>query len=134
MGIDVLKRMIAGTSFGGILFFIVLTFLNVQAIEVPVSKLWTDMAASLALGIYFGLSSLMFDIERWSRLKQTVIHGLTSLAVFFPTAIRLNWIPLDRAVMMTCLLIFLTIYALFWFCAWWYYKRLAQSMNEMVKK
>nr|WP_257788068.1 DUF3021 domain-containing protein [Novibacillus thermophilus] len=112
----------------------VLTVLNVLAIEVPVSKLWTDMAVSLALGIYFGLSSLMFDIERWSRLKQTVIHGLTSLAVFFPTAIRLNWIPLDRGVMMTCLLIFLTIYVLFWFCAWWYYKRLAQSMNEIVKK
>ena len=55
MGINVLKRMIAGTSFGGILFFIVLTVLNVLAIEVPVSKLWTDMAVSLALGIYFGL-------------------------------------------------------------------------------
>lgn len=105
-----------------------------QAIEVPVSKLWTDMAACLALGIYFGLSSLMFDIERWSRLKQTVIHGLTSIAVFLPIAIRLNWIPPDGAVFITCLLIFLTIYVLFWFSAWWYYKRLTQSMNEMVKK
>lgn len=134
MGNEIVKRIIAGISFGGIYFFIVLTVLNVLTIDVPISKLWVDMMGCLLLGVYFGVASLIFDIERWSRLRQTVIHAILSLIIFFPTAIGLGWIPLHPPVMITCFIIFIMLYALFWFGAWWYYRRLTQSMNDLVKE
>lgn len=134
MGIEVVKRVIAGISFGSIFFFIVLSVFNVQAIEVPLTKLWLDMLGCFIIGIYFGVASLIFDIEKWSRLRQTVIHVLLSLVVFFPTAIGLDWIPRDASIMLTCFVVFITAYALFWFGAWWYYRRLTQTMNHLVRK
>lgn len=134
MGFEVVKRTIAGISFGGIYFFVVLTILNAQTMNIPVSKLWVDMMGCLIIGIYFGVSSLIFDIERWSRLKQTVTHAILSLIIFFPIAIGLGWIPLDVPVMITCFIIFIAAYALFWFGAWWYYRKLTQSMNDLVRK
>lgn len=134
MGIELIKRTIAGISFGGVYFFIVLTVLNVQVIDVHISKLWVDMTGCFGIGIYFGVSSLIFDIENWSRLKQTLTHSVLSLIIFFPVAIGLGWIPREASVIITCLVIFIMIYALLWFGMWWYYRKLTQSMNDLVRK
>lgn len=134
MGFEVIKRSLSGLGFGSIYFFIILTVLNVRAIDVPVSKLWVDMIGCLLIGLYFGISSLIFDIEPWSPLKQTVTHFILSLIVFFPVAIRFGWIPLKTAPLITGFVIFFLLYVLFWFGALLFYKKLRDAMNDSLKK
>lgn len=130
---EILKRAMIGIGYGGIITFLALTLLKAGQIEVSVDEIWLHMAVSLAIGVYFGVASLIFDNESWSPLKQTAVHFLLSLAFFFPIAIGVGWIPSRLLPVIAGLAIFIIIYAVFWFCIRWYLKKLESSMNHSIK-
>lgn len=130
---ELIKRGFIGMGFGGIVIFVALTVIKFQAVEVSIDTLWLSTLASLFIGVYYGVASLIFNVEVWSPLKQTSIHFCLSLIIFFPTAVGIGWIPnrpLDIAI---GFLIFLFNYLLFWFCLRWYFKRLTAAMNNSLK-
>ncbi|TXC89385.1 DUF3021 domain-containing protein [Metabacillus litoralis] len=83
---------------------------------------------------YFGSASLLFDIDSWSPLKQTVIHFLISITVWLPLAIFIGWLPLEPSPLLLGIGSFVIVYVLFWYGIQTYFKKIAKEMNNSVKK
>src|SRR5690606_40442451 len=76
--IEVLKRSMTGLGIATIITFSFFTIMVIQDIQVPTFIIWKNMLGAIVMGLYFGNASLLFEIEKWSPLKQTVIHFLRS--------------------------------------------------------
>lgn len=128
------QRSVAGVAWGGFITFIALTVLMLNDINPHISTIWLYMLASLVLGIYFGLATVIFEHESWSPLKQTIIHFSLSVTIYFIFALSLEWVPFTFVAIVNSFLFFTIIYAIFWFGFSLYYKRIANSLNESLKK
>ncbi|WP_051237208.1 DUF3021 domain-containing protein [Paenibacillus pinihumi] len=134
MVFEILRRMAWGTSLAFVVSFSAVTVLVLTETEIPMKDLWLHMAGSLTIGIYFGLASLLFGYERWSLLKQLGVHYLLSMAVYFPVAIGIGWIPLQPLALLLGAGLFTLTYAGFWFSIRWYLIKQANSMNKSVRR
>lgn len=134
MMIEILKRGMIGVAFGGIYTFVALTIIKFNHIEVSISEVWTHMLASLILGIYFGLSSFIYENERWSPLKKTVIHFSLSIIVFFLIAIPIGWIPFQILSILLGILLFIIMYSLYWTGYYLYFKKMENDLNEQLQR
>lgn len=88
------------------------------------------------MGVCFGAGSLIWEVEGWSILKQTILHLLLSSAVMFPSAYLMQWMERSVKGVAVYLGVFIGIYAMIWFTAylsWWgKIKRLNLKMKEKL--
>ena len=131
---EMMRRSLLGLGFTAIITFAFLTVMTVQDIEVPVSIIWKNMLGSMVMGIYFGCASLIFDREKWSPLKRTVIHFLLSVIVWLPLAIWLGWVPFAFLTILIGVGTFIIAYLLFWYGSYLYFKKIENEMNHSIKK
>lgn len=131
---EIARRSMFGIGFAGILTFIFLTVMTFAGIDATVSVIWLNMLGSLVIGIYFGAASLIFEIEKWSPLKQTIVHFILSITVYFPIAIAVGWIPFSLVPMLAGLGGFILTYSMFWLGISWYLRKIASSLNHSVKR
>ncbi|WP_164670836.1 DUF3021 domain-containing protein [Virgibacillus doumboii] len=130
MIIEAIKRSMTGIAFGGIVTFIALTIVKFTGTNASVSQIWNYMLCSFIIGIYFGLASFIFEDNGWSYLKQTVIHFILSIVIYFIISLFIaNWIPFTIAAILFSFLGFIFVYALFWIGYYLYYKKVEESMN-----
>lgn len=134
MMVKVMGRSFVGLGFAAIITFVALTIFMMQGMEVPVAILWRNMFGSLLMGVYFGAASLIFEIENWSPLKQTVIHFFISLMVWLPIGLYLGWIPFDIVSLLIAVVLFVVTYMIFWFSTKLYFMKIAKEMNHSVRK
>ena len=134
MIIDILKRSMLGIAFGGIFTFIALTIMKFNHIDGTVSEIWMHMLASFIIGIYFGLSSFIYENDKWSPLKMIVIHFSLSIVVYFIVAFTVNWVPFHFFAILGSILLFIIIYSIFGTGYYLYYKRMEEAMNKHLKK
>ncbi|MCK0471680.1 DUF3021 domain-containing protein [Halalkalibacter sp. APA_J-10(15)] len=134
MIVEAVKRMMTGIAFGGLITFIVLTIIHFNDIETTIFYVWASMLCSFIIGIYFGLSSFIFEANDWSLLKQTVIHFMMSISFYFIIALIVGWVPLTVLAILLTSLIFILFYALMWTGYYLYYKRIEKSMNDSLSK
>ena len=134
MIIEILKRSLIGIAFGALYTFIALTIMKFNHIEGSVAEVWNHMLASFVLGIYFGLSSFIYEKDQWSPLKATLIHFFLSIAIYFFIAIPMGWIPLDFKFIILGVVLIIVIYGLYWTGYYLYFKRVEVSMNEHFQK
>lgn len=92
------------------------------------------MLLAIILGIYFGLSSFIFSENNMSALKQTVIHYFLSVGFYFFIAYIGEWVPFSPLAILIAILIFTIIYAVNWLGYYFYYKKVAEQMNENLKR
>lgn len=128
------NKVMMGIATGGLFTFIALTIIRFTQIKTTIEEIWLYMLASLIIGIYFGLSSFIFEKENWSPLKQTVIHFSFSIIGFFLIAIPIGWIPFRFFSIIAGIIVFVIIYILNWTGFYLYYKRIEASMNEHLQK
>lgn len=131
---EIIKRSMIGIAAGGIFTFIALTIMKFKHIEGTVSEVWMHMLASFILGIYYSLSSFIYEYDGWSPLKKTVIHFSLSIVVYFFIAIPTGWIPLHPLSITIGIAIFILVYVLFWIGYFLYYKKVEATMNEQLNK
>ncbi|MBY7142167.1 DUF3021 domain-containing protein [Virgibacillus sp. NKC19-3] len=134
MIVEALKRVTSGIAVGGVWTFVVLSILKFNHIEATVSDIWISMLGSLIIGIYFGLSSFIFEVDNWSHLKTTAIHFSLSIAVYFIIAFSAEWVPFTPFAIITSALIWILIYILVWTGWFIYFKKIEASLNEEVRK
>ncbi|MBM7702461.1 DUF3021 domain-containing protein [Metabacillus iocasae] len=133
MIVKLLTRSFAGLGFGAIMMLIFLFIFYVQGIEeINLSLLLVNMIGSLFIGMYWGVSSCIFENGRWSPLKQLVIHFILSVLVYYPIAISLGWLPLGVIEIFISFFIFLFIYMTIWFGMRVYFKKLEDSLNKLL--
>ncbi|SET50969.1 Protein of unknown function [Salinibacillus kushneri] len=129
-----IRRSFIGLGFTAIVTFIALSIMVVQGVEASVSDIWKNMLGSMLMGVYFGIASLLYDIESWSPLKQTLIHFLLSIFIWLPLALYLGWVPFDVESLFIATGLFILSYAMFWFGTCIYFLKLEKEMNNSIKK
>ncbi|MCT1905058.1 DUF3021 domain-containing protein [Oceanobacillus sojae] len=134
MILEALKRSVVGIAFGGILTFIALTIMKLNEYEAGVSEIWMHMGASMLLGIYFGISSLIFGDSGSNLVKKSIIHFLLSYSVWLIIAGMVGWIPLNAPVVIGSSLSFSLLYLLNWFGWFLYFKKVETTLNNHLHK
>ena len=133
MIVEMIRRSIFTLGFTAIITFVFLTVMVIQDMQVPVATIWENMLGSMVMAIYFGASSLLFEME-WSPLKQTVIHFLLSIGIWLPIALFIGWLPLAPLPILLGIGIFIVVYLLFWYGSYVYFKKVENEMNNSVKR
>lgn len=127
---EILKRTMFGISYGGINTMIALTILMIYQITPPISTIWLYTLMGFILGIYFALASFIFEVETWSPLKKTVIHFTSSISCYFIIALSVGWVPFKTKAIIITILLFIIVYAIFWFSYRTYSKRIEVRLNK----
>jgi len=134
MIVEMIRRSMFGLGFSAIFTFAILTIMMMQDIQAPIPIVWKNMLGGMIMGVYFGSASLIFDLEKWSPLKKTVIHFIISIIVWLPIAMWIGWLPMELIPILTGIISFLVMYLLFWYGSYLYFKRIENEMNHSVKK
>src|SRR5690625_6386926 len=96
-----------------------------------VVEVWIYMLGSMILGVYFGVASLIFEIEKWSPLKQLAVHFVLSVILWLLIAIFIaGWIPFTPLSIAISFCIFVGIYVLFWLGFRVHFKKMQSDMNR----
>nr|WP_289039556.1 DUF3021 domain-containing protein [uncultured Allobacillus sp.] len=131
---EAFKRSFVGMAFAALISFIFITVLLITETESTILDIWKGMFGSLIMGIYFGSASLIFDNEKWSPLKQTMIHFFLSVTVWLPLALLLGWVPVGIIPIVIGLVSFVIIYTVFWFVLQSYFSKVEKDLNEQIKR
>ncbi|MEK3937620.1 DUF3021 domain-containing protein [Sporosarcina sp. FSL W7-1349] len=134
MIVEVARRSLIGLGYTAIITFSILTAMMFQDVQVPISEIWRNTLGGMAMGIYFGGASLIFEIEEWSPLKKTAFHYLISIIIWLPLGIWMGWLPLQLVPILIGIGTFSVVYLLFWYGSYLYFKRMENEMNHSVKK
>ncbi|GLB46302.1 DUF3021 domain-containing protein [Philodulcilactobacillus myokoensis] len=85
------------------------------------------------IGILFGLSSLIFKIDHWSLLKQTITHAVVTYICFSILAILAGWFPFNLIMFIYFTIIFIIIYIFIWIAERLKYHALINDINRKLK-
>ena len=88
---------------------------------------------SLIYGAAFGGASVIWDMENWSLLKQTVLHLLIISVSSLPIAYCMYWIPHTFRGILIYIAIFFFIYFTIWIGRYFTMKKKIQAINDKIK-
>ena len=89
---------------------------------------------SLLYGATWGSASVIWELERWSLLRQSVAHlAICSLATF-PIAYWMRWMAHSAAGVAGYFATFLGIYAIIWAAQYFAIKRRLQQINRRMQE
>ena len=87
---------------------------------------------SMIYGAAWAGASLVWDAEKWSLLKMTLVHlAITSLATF-PIAYFARWMPHNAGGILLYIGIFIAIYVSIWLSQYAAMKKRIQALNEKL--
>ncbi len=131
----ILIRGLIGTIIGG---FINATFifglsLTSEELVLTTSILRFQYFGALAIGFYSAAVSIIFDIEEWSLLRQTITHGLL-MTPYLPFAHYMGWMPGDLGGRFIFIGVYVLVYAIIWFSFKTYWTRKIRQMNLEIER
>jgi|GEM_PF-829869 len=88
---------------------------------------------TLAVGMWCSGISIVFDIEEWSILRQTITHSLL-LAPYLPFAFYIGWVPPTTIGKILFVLFYFVVYFIIWFCFKLYWTKKAKELNEELER
>lgn len=133
------KYALIGALFGLSSCFIILTISLLQLPNEAVTgeDLLLHLLISLFLGIACGLSSLIFEIERWSFIVKLAIHYVVILVLVLVSGAIGNWYanPLESPRgFMLFIAIQLFVYIIIFIIAYWINVKEVKEINEKLSK
>lgn len=84
------------------------------------------------LGTGFAASSIIWEIEHWSILKQTGVYFLLISVIMMPVAYFSYWMEHSLAGFLLYFGIFVLIFILIWMIEFLFWKRAVKKMNETL--
>lgn len=99
--------------------------------EIPAVILQTVLSA--LLGAAFCGGSVVWEIESWSLLKQTVIYFLLGAVTMLPCAYALYWTKRSITGLLIYLLVFIVLFAVIWVIQYLLEKKAVERMNEKLQ-
>lgn len=120
------KTVFLGVSIGCIIF-------TLSAIVFADNDTKVMAIGSIAIGLAFGISSLIHDSERFSLLTKTLIQLFAGITTFFTVAYFCEWFPFTPGPLITAIIIFLVIFFIIWFIMYLVEKKRTDLINEKIK-
>lgn len=90
--------------------------------------------AAIVYGAVWGGASVIWEIEKWGLLRQTVTHLCIVSAVTFPIAYLLQWMEHSFLGVLSYFGIFLGIYAAIWLSLTISIRRKLKKINRTIQK
>lgn len=91
-----------------------------------------QFGCSILMGAALGAGGCVYSVERWSLLKQTVLHFLITSLSMLPTAYVMHWMPHSVVGFLLYVVIFLTIYVVIWLCQYFAMRKTVQRINARL--
>lgn len=92
----------------------------------------TQLGGSLLYGAALAGASVIWEVERWSLLRQTATHLLICSAATLPAAWGLYWMPHSGVGILEYFGVFFAIYLLIWVVTYGRIKRQVRQFNEKI--
>lgn len=102
--------------------------------EIPLNSFLINYIISILVGFAFASGTAIYQVERWSITKQTLIHFVLTTSVFIPSAIICKWTRPDIVSIMTYIVVFVIIYVSIWVIQYNFWKKRIRKINEKLKK
>lgn len=136
---QIFKYSLIGALFGLSSCFIILTISLLQLPNEAVTgeELFRHLLISLVLGIACGVSSLIFEMERWSFLVKLVIHYILILVLVLISGAIGNWYvnPLQSPQgFMLFIVIQLFVYVIIFLISFWFNAKEVREINEKLSQ
>ena len=84
------------------------------------------------IGTTFATTTVLFEIDNWSLLKQTIIHFVITSIVMYIAGFLCSWFPHTLVSTLIWFGVFIVIYVIFWISFSSYYKNKVKKMNEAL--
>ena len=97
-----------------------------------VNAVIVQMLCSLIVGAASAGSSVIFEMERWSILKQTLVHFAVISVPFFGLGYLLNWLPHQLYGALGYVGAFIAVYLIMWFSIYFSIKFKLKKMNVQL--
>ncbi|WP_285768401.1 DUF3021 domain-containing protein [Peribacillus sp. SI8-4] len=131
-----LVRSFVGICFGALVM--VLTcfgFIGFGGVHELDSELFVKNAIGCLLcGWFFSTATILFEIEKWSLIFQTILHFLTVTILYFLLSFFVGWIPFTFKGLMTGIAIFLPFYGVVWIIFYLYFRYQVKVLNDGLDK
>jgi len=86
------------------------------------------------LGGAAAAGSVVWEIERWSLLRQTVVYFSILAVTMLPVAYFAHWMEHSLAGFISYFAIFIVMYAIIWFIQYFIWKKKIRLMNEKLQR
>lgn len=84
------------------------------------------------IGVSFAATTVIFEMDRWSIIRQTALHFVINSIVMFAAGFLCGWFPHTVKSTIIWFAIFITVYIIIWFCFTLYYKLKVKQINEKL--
>lgn len=92
-----------------------------------------QVVAAMITGMGWSIPSIVYDIDKLSRIQQVLIQMVVGMTVYLPVSLYMKWIPTNNTGIALCSLLFMVVMALaIWFCFYMYYKGEAKAINRKL--
>lgn len=85
------------------------------------------------IGIAFAGGAQVFEIERWSFLKQGIVHFLITAAVWMPVA-WVCWMPVPREAIWISVSGWIATYAITWGIQYFLWQKKVRELNRSIRR
>lgn len=102
-----------------------------QGSELSAVLFQTLLAA--VLGLVFGASSVIWELDHWSILKQTGIYFLITLMTMLPISYLAGWMEPSLKGLFIYIGIFIGIFIVMWLIQYLIWKNKVKTMNQRMK-
>lgn len=120
-----------GVFINQIVYFILA--LNNDIVSLSSHIVITQFIISVLCGFYLVGVSVIFDVEEWSLLRQTITHSIVMLP-YFPIAYYAGWIPKTPFGVLLFILNYIIVYIIIWLSFRMYWTKKAKEINSELKK
>ncbi len=93
-----------------------------------------QMICAMIIGAVFSGASVIWEIEKWSVAKQTLIHFAIFTVVFLPLSYVLNWMPHRLYSALYYVAVFIITYVLIWVSRYSSIKAKVKKMNKQLEE
>ena len=135
------KYILYGISIGCTSFVIICLAYSVGGGEdllMPIFKDFTRQSVgAMLVVIACGGTAVVYQFDRPSYFRKTIIHFCVGMSVFYPVAIHLGWIPFypDRKIITVLQFLFSCgIFMAIWFCFYLFNRNEVKRINKKLKE
>lgn len=93
-----------------------------------------QLICSLFVGAVCGGASVIWEIERWSLLKQTLVHFAVLAVPFFGIGYVMNWLPHYLYGALGYVAGFILVYLVMWLSIYFSIKAKIKKMNRQLRE
>ena len=84
------------------------------------------------IGTTFAATTVIFEMDNWSLLRQTIIHFIITSIVMYIAGFLCGWFPHTVGSTLAWFGVFIVVYIIFWICFSLHYKNKVKKMNEAL--